>query len=272
MATVSQVLHLVGMDWATKPGKRALVALDVQTDFATCRVVSVLDRISDAAAVAACSNSDLAIVAVDTPFGWPRQFAQFASTWRASTGTQAPPKSDEFRFRLTDRVVRDEVPKSPLSVSADRLAMGARAWAALIAREAFGDRIDVLGVVRGKAPTLIEVYPGASAIAFGEPTTASPKKPPSYKPSETARRQLVEHVVSLFGIDAAGYLDVLVGKGARSDATDAFLAVVTAAIYLAERSGATLAQSGWRVRSPHSAEEKELAVSEGWIFFPLRPP
>jgi hypothetical protein len=126
-------------------------------------------------------------------------------------------------------------------------------------------------MVRGKAPTLIEVYPGASAIAFRGPTTASPERPSSYKQSEAARRQLVEHVLSLFGIHAAGHLDVLVGEGARSDATDAFLAVVTAAVYLAERSGVTLAQSGWRVRSPQSAEEKELAVSEGWIFFPLRP-
>ena len=96
------MLRLVGMDWATEPDKRALVALDVETDFATCCVVSVQDRISDSVAVAACSNRDLAVVAIDTPFGWPREFSQFVSTWRASTGTQAPPNSDKFRFRLKD--------------------------------------------------------------------------------------------------------------------------------------------------------------------------
>jgi predicted nuclease with RNAse H fold len=263
---------VVGIDWATEPKNRALVVLDVEEDFSGCRVERVDERVEDAVAVAACTNPDHAVVAIDIPFGWPREFARFASRWNATTGKPAPPASDEFRFRLTDRIVRDEAGKVPLPVSADRIAMGARAWADVVANHALGERIDAVGELHAKTPTVIEIYPGASALAFGRPTSEKPEEDvSSYKKSDVVRRRLITHVASLFHVDLGGNLEQIVSKSEDSDETDAFLAAVTAAIHLADCKGATLASAGWRVRPPRTPNETELALCEGWIFFPLRP-
>lgn len=263
--------RVAGIDWATDPKKRALVVLEVSENFDTCRVTNIADRVEDSAARDACTNREHAVVAIDTPFGWPSSFADFVAGWRPSAGAPAPPSTDEFRFRLTDRLVRDEVPKDPLSVSADRIAMGARAWTALVAQHALGPRIDTSGAMSAEPPTLIEVYPGASARALGGPSKAKRSEAEtSYKGNGAVRRRLVERVGALFSVDLGPHLDEIVSEGEDSDETDAFLAAVTGAIYLADCNGSSLAAAGWRVRRPGLPKEAEAAAREGWIFYPVR--
>ena len=190
-------------------------------------------------------------MAVDIPFGWPAEFARFVSEWRPVADAPAPPEPDRFRFRVTDRIVRKEARKLPLPVSADRIAMGARAWAELLSTHGLARRVDVRGTLCPDAPTVIEVYPGASARAFlMSPEAEPPEAEPSYKSNPDVRRRLVESIATTFYIDLNGYLERIVSRPERSDETDAFLAAITAAVYFADCTGSVLADSPWRIRRP----------------------
>ena len=173
--------RVIGIDWATAAGDRALVELDVADGFQECRVAKVADTVDEAQTVATCTSNDHAVVAVDIPFAWPQAFARFVSSWSPAGGAP-PPLSDDFRFRQTDRVVRHETKQNPLPVSADRIAMGARAWAEVVAHHGLGPRIDTIGTMFANPPSVIEVYPGATARVLGQPR---------YKKSEATRRTLV---------------------------------------------------------------------------------
>jgi hypothetical protein len=250
--------RVIGIDWATAAGDRALVELEVADGFQELRVAKVADTVDEAHTLAACTSSEHAVVAVDIPFAWPLEFVRFVSSWSPAGGAP-PPISDDFRFRHTDRVVRHETKQNPLPVSADRIAMGARAWADIVARHGLASRIDTAGTPFANPPTVIEVYPGATARVLGQP---------KYKKSEVTRRALVGHVATLFNVDLDGRLDAIIGKGEDSDETDAFLAAITGAIYLADCQGADLASAAWSIRRP-SESEMEAAAREGWIFFPI---
>ena len=65
------------------------------------------------------------------------------------------------------------------------------------------------------------------------------------------------------------WLDQIVSTGKDSDQTDAFMAAITALIY-AHTVGSGAGIGGWKVRCPRSDEEREDALREGWIFFPVR--
>ena len=139
--------RVVGIDWATEPKNRALVALNLAADLGCGRVVELSERVERDAAVAACAAPENVVVAVDIPFGWPAEFARFVSEWRPVADAPAPPEPDRFRFRVTDRIVRKEARKLPFPVSADRIAMGARAWAELLSTHGLARRVDVRGTL-----------------------------------------------------------------------------------------------------------------------------
>jgi hypothetical protein len=265
------VALVLGIDWATEPKNRASVKLEVSPS--GVQVVSVEALVTDDRVIAGCRAPDHAVVGVDIPFGWPMRFASFVASWDVMDGAQhPPPMPDEFRFRLTDRVVRNEARKEPLPVSADRIAMGTRAWTELVAKHGLAPRIDVLGgAAAPDRPAIIEVYPGAAAKVFAasmtrlEPVSAEP----SYKKDRATREKLVRHVGATFGVDFGQWLDAVVSRDDHADPTDAFLAALTAAIYLASRNDESGPLSGWRVRCPRTPEEQTAARREGWIFFPV---
>ena len=64
--------RVAGIDWATDPKNRALVVLEISESFEICRVTNVADRVEDSVAHDACTNREYAVVAIDIPFGWPR--------------------------------------------------------------------------------------------------------------------------------------------------------------------------------------------------------
>lgn len=256
-------MRIVGIDWATEKKNRALVSLTTGTQAAVCEVLS---SVSDEVAMQICRDDQNAVVAVDIPFGWPRKFSEFVATWSPTAATAAPPASDDFRLRQTDRVVKTEVPKEPLSVSADRIAMGARSWTALISKSDLAAQVDVEGKPKERIPTLIEVYPGATAIALGRDRQRLADEE-SYKSDPATRRALVKHVASAIGVSLGRFEDEIVSQGKDSDETDAFLAAVTGRIYAASQVG-SLPKLPWTVRCPRTADEMEAARVEGWIFFP----
>jgi hypothetical protein len=71
------------------------------------------------------------------------------------------------------------------------------------------------------------------------------------------------------GVDLAQYEDEVVSQSNDSDETDAFLAAVTAAIYLAS-VGDIAPTNRWAIRRPSMGDELDDARREGWIFFPVR--
>src|SRR5687767_10176462 len=139
------MLRFAGLDWATESKNRALVVLASKGGLLA--VDEVRSKVRDAEVVELCRDCSIAVIGVDIPFGWPHAFAQFVSRWSPVTGTERPPHSEAFRFRLTDLIVRSEVPKEQLSVAADRIAMGARAWVQLIALHDLAKQVDVEGRV-----------------------------------------------------------------------------------------------------------------------------
>ena len=64
-------------------------------------------------------------VGIDSPFGWPAGFVSAVAGY-AEREPWPDLDADALRYRLTDRLVRDEVKLSPLSVSSDRI--GVTAW------------------------------------------------------------------------------------------------------------------------------------------------
>jgi hypothetical protein len=207
-----------------------------------------------------CSHPSLDVVAVDIPFGWPTAFRKFVSGWRLA-GPIRPPEPDRFRYRLTDLVVRDEAPKNPMSVAADRIAMGTREWLSVVSRYQLERRIDVTGANEGESPAIIEVYPGAtlvSALGWKE----------GYKQEPARRRKVLDQVVSKFGLTlTAAQAKALVGSGKDSDNLDALLAAVTAGVYV-QALDESSESHGLAIRKPRGEEIRE-ARGEGWIFFPV---
>lgn len=252
-------VRVVGVDWATESKKRAAVELATQSGVLS--LVKVVQPFSDADAGSTLKDRGLNVVAVDTPFGWPKDFTGFVSAWSASTGGPPPPSSASFSLRTTDLVVRQETGKQPLSVSTDRIGLCARSWVNVVTTEKVANRIEV-----GQSPTaerpVIEVYPGASLKVFAKHSNSTVAEA-DFKKNRGSRQAALKGLFSMFGVQDPNQLtNKLIGVGEEdSDAADAFLAALTAVAYLGQLPG-------WSVRRPTS-NELTLAETEGWIFFPV---
>lgn len=250
-----------GIDWATEAKNRAAVVIEV--DGSRFIVTEVRSPLSEREAAELCLTDRLETVGVDIPFGWPTEFTNFVAAWGPESGTGVRiPTSDAFRFRVTDRVVRDELRKTPLAVSADRIALGAHAWARLAAANGLSGRFDVGSAApRRPSPTIIEVYPGATLASF---VGNFPQWVISdYKKEEGVRFALIARVVEDLNLVASdAHIHAIVGKANDSDKFDALIAALTAAAY-----GGCLTGYGMRLPRP---DEIGSARQEGWIFFPVR--
>jgi hypothetical protein len=247
-----------GLDWAAQPPGRAAAVLASTGD--ALRLVAFAIGLSDAGAAKYCRDTSFAAVGVDIPFGWPREFTRFIAEWRPGGGPIAAPESEAFRYRLTDRIVRDRLRKHPLSVSSDRISLAARSWVTLVHREGLGAQIDCgLSPAPGAAPPIIEVYPGAalSAICGARPAIRSD----GYKKDPTVRQTLLASLVAEFNLDLNGKETAVIGAGARSDGFDALVAALVTAMY----AGLV---PGWTVYKPGPEIDPDLLRQEGWIFFP----
>ena len=72
-------MQVVGIDWATAPKNRALVRLSASG--AGVVVMTVEDRVPDARVREICVDPAIRAVAIDAPFGWPKDFSRFVSLW-----------------------------------------------------------------------------------------------------------------------------------------------------------------------------------------------
>jgi hypothetical protein len=158
--------------------------------------------------------------------------------------------------------VLNEVGKMPLSVSSDRIALGARTWAETVQNLNLGGRIDVTGTNPPSGlPPVIEVYPAATLAAIYPKSGAVPTA--DYKSNRTIRKRVLRAMMSDFSINCSRrYVRAILSRGKISEQIDALLAAFTGLVYLNRISG-------WQVRIPKNVE-LPAAQAEGWIFFPIR--
>jgi hypothetical protein len=102
-------------------------------------------------------------VGIDAPFAWPTEFVDAVAAHRARGEWPVDYKHERLIFRATDRFVRDELGRRPLSVSTDRIGVTAMRCARLLADvgEERGRRLDLTGRDR-----VVEVYPGAALAVW----------------------------------------------------------------------------------------------------------
>jgi hypothetical protein len=233
-------MRTLGVDLSASPPRTAAVVIDwsagratVRTPLLGCTDEQLLKLLSG------LGEADQA--GVDCPFGWPAAFVAAMSshagprpTW---PGRDAEGADDlrAMRYRCTDLVVAPHAPRLPLSVSFDKLGAVAARWARLQALlEHLGHPVDRVG-----AGPVAEVYPAAARHQWG---------------------------LTLGSVDevqaAASWLDI--PEEARrllATSRDAYDALIAALVARAIKA---------RLTTWPTADEAELARTEGWIHFPGR--
>ncbi len=233
-----------GVDLASQDNRTALAEITWYDDHAVLDAVRM--GVGNDAIVAAAKR--VSLVGIDCPVGWP---AAFTDLLIAARGHQVPLETganDDARrplaYRLTDRVVRAQTGRWPLSVSADRIAYPAMRCAGLLARIAVtGAPVNRDGVDSRVA----EVYPAAALRIWRFPTAG-------YKTDRSVREGVVAAVAA-----QAVWFDWGQSRLACVECADVLDAVVCALVAGAVAAGRTMAPA---------PDQRALAQEEGWIHLP----
>ncbi|MDH2902435.1 MAG: DUF429 domain-containing protein [Actinomycetota bacterium] len=236
-------MRTAGVDLASQNKKTAACVIDWSDRGAT--VVELSTGVDDDLILRLLGEVDK--LGIDVPLGWPIAFAQAMGrhsmdhTWPTDYRHAT---NEGYRLRRTDLKVRDELKMSPLSVSADRIAIPAMRAAAVLSRVPHAVARDGSGVV-------VEVYPAAALSRWG-------LRSRKYKHKENAdhRRELVGGVlISAPWLSIDGdFVDLCSGS---DDALDAVVAALVA----------RAAALGFVDEIP--PEELTSARREGWIALPI---
>ncbi|MEA2278750.1 MAG: hypothetical protein QOC78_3710 [Solirubrobacteraceae bacterium] len=189
-------------------------------------------------------------VAIDAPFGWPREFVDALEAHRRLEAWPAPDDANPevFRaalsFRATDRVVMHT--RRPLSVSTDKLGVTAMRCAHLLHRWSSVEPVDRTG--RGK---FVEAYPAGALVRWGLDGSG-------YKGADKSA------LGALLGGLSEQLPQLELSQGDRqlcASVDDAFDAVVAALVARAALLGLTDLPPRTR---------RDQAAEEGWIHLPVR--
>jgi hypothetical protein len=241
-------METIGIDLAAQDKKTAMCRIEWRSKLG---YVGVPASAGEADLVGALRSGGW--VAIDAPFGWPRDFVDAVSGHAAR---RAWPKTspEALRYRVTDCMVRDALNVWPLSVSSDRIGVTAWRCARLLTLAREGRRpADRTG--RGG---IVEAYPGAALEQWklsrrGYKTSGNAEK----KRTQRANREAL-----LRSIQArADWIRWASGARERcvdsDDALDAFLCALIA-------RAAAVGQTIW----PTTRRDWTAARAEGWIHLP----
>lgn len=250
-------MRTVGVDLSSSSKRTALVAVEWSSDGALVGEPAI--GLEDGELLQRLGNADW--VGIDAPFGWPFEMASAVFEYLKG-GPWCCEDKDVFRYRRTDRFVRDKVladtgsKLTPLSVSSDRIALTARrlAWLREQAYGRSGVRFDRAGYDQ-----ILEVYPIAALLIWGLQRGA-------YKTSRRVDRRRAERQArdALVGSIEDRASCVAWAPGAREacvESDDALDSVLAALVARAAALGLTFA--------PPSVDV-EAAKSEGWIHLPMK--
>lgn len=243
-ARYPDIVLTAGVDLAAEPRGTALAVVDWSADSA--RVLRLEVGVSDEPIVDVARTVEK--IGIDCALGWPHEFVEFIADY--ANLQRSPTTFDggmEWRRRLayreTDRDIREQTGRWPLSVSTDRLGLTAMRAAGLMSRMSNAK----LDVDRSGSGIVVEVYPGATLRRWGIDTT-------SYRTERDARGRLVDELQRRAPwLDLGAFRDEMI---ASADALDAIIAAMSA------RASAL----GFCPRPP--AEFEQLARLEGWIALP----
>jgi predicted nuclease with RNAse H fold len=245
-----------GIDLAAEPKGTALAIIDFQDTSA--KLVQLQLGLDDKALIEQTVNADK--IGIDCAFGWPVEFVEFLNQHMVQDTDQPIDQQKDqdkpttnidgamewrrtLAYRETDRQVRKEIGRWPLSVSTDRLGLTAMRNAGLLAR------LKEAGVntKRDGTGTTIEVYPGATLRLWSFDTT-------NYRVSQDQRRALISQLERQAPwLELGEYADLMY---ASCDAFDAVIAALAArAVALNKYIKPT-------------ATQLEKARVEGWICLP----
>lgn len=152
----------LGVDLATQPRLTAVCAIswpEASTQTATVQVLRTGATDEDILELAAEAD----VVGIDSPFGWPRQWAEAVARHRPGGPFLAPGPPASLTRRATDKWIAENVGVYPLSVGANLIGATAIRCALLIHR--MGIAIDT--GVAGTSPHVSEVYPAAALVRWG---------------------------------------------------------------------------------------------------------
>ena len=237
-------VRTAGVDLAAEPRGTALAVIEWSESAA--RIVQLELGAPDEPIVAAALSVDK--IGIDCALGWPQEFVEFMASHANVAETSTPVDGGmEWRRRLayreTDRNVREQTGRWPLSVSTDRLGLTAMRCAGLLSRMNSAG----LDVDRSGSGTMVEVYPGASLRQWGFDTTG-------YRVSLDARPRLVALLRERAAwLEIGGFAELMMKS---ADALDAVVAA------LAARASAV------GICPPPPPEHALLARTEGWIALP----
>ena len=244
-ATVSAITF-IGIDCAVQSRNIGVAVGSVAGE--TVSIQKLFVGIDDPAKLIASivAGSGFALLAFDSPLGWPEPMGQLLIEHRASAAL--PLDANHLFRRETDRFVKRRIGKQSLDVGADRIARTAHAAVGLLEQVRALTSAEIPLAWQGQAlskATCIEVYPAATLEALGISSRG-------YKGNKDSHRQARAMLLGkLDGIlrlsDAATEKAV-----ANDDAFDAALCCVAAADFL----------SG-NVFEPTNID---LARKEGWIW------
>ena len=212
--------------------------------------VTVVERLfaghKDPAAIIAEAIARPALLAFDSPLGWPADLGATLAGHRAGDSVEVEPNT-LFR-RETDRYVKQTIGKQSLDVGADRIARTAHAALNLLADvRARADVPIELAVTQHVRPGALcfEVYPAATLKAHAiDARGYKGKKPENLE----ARRRLIDSLKPRLRIEESEIDTAL----ATDDALDAAVCCLSAADFLAGDC--------------FEPDDVALAEKEGWIW------
>lgn len=234
-----------------------------------------------------------AAVAVDVPFGWPKEHSSFLEDWSAvsALGREISiPSRCCFEYRLCDRAMMGLLKfegrsAAVLAVGADKIASAAFQWATQRIGMPGFERVDL-----GYESTMVdravcfETYPSAF-VRLNYPSFAGYKtlkdstaedEPAQAKLTERqVRHDLLDAIRGDYQIDAGPCANALEAACATStsDAFDGFLSAITAWDYLKWRTqpaGTLRMSSPTELLGTHGAATQESRIQkEGWFLVRL---
>jgi len=208
---------IVGLDAATDPRKfgYAIGRLSGRTvrivEAGTLQSAKKRDALVEAIAPR-LRKASRALVAIDAPLGWPAGAG--AAFTRHTAGQRIELAPDKLFHRATDQFVQARLRKRPLEVGASLIARAAHSALRTLQelRQATDLDIPLAWDPGFQGVAAIEVYPGASLIAWGQ-------RLDGYKKSADLRRRIALALKSR----ASGIVDCAIDS---SDAFDAALCVL----------------------------------------------
>lgn len=241
-------IFVIGIDCATNlrkvgaafslivPGERPTI--ENLAEVSIPRIASRLEQ--------ALSAGHRALLALDSPLGWPAALGPALTVHRA--GRRIPIAADLLFRRATDQWVTSVTGQRPLDIGADKIARTAHATLELLneVRELTGTQLPMAWRSDfSEKAACIEVYPAATLKACGLPTTG-------YKGKDQAAREQREHIVD----NLEPLLDVSTNCRASLVANDHAL----------DAAVCVLAASDFLTGLARPPENEALAHQEGWIW------